>query len=63
MYPKPDRSDQTPNFVRSAENDSLELAHTQRGGKRVLCRWIQASLFREAAQARDFRMTQKGSKL
>ena len=25
MYPKPDRSDQTPNFVKSAENDALDI--------------------------------------
>jgi hypothetical protein len=25
MYPKPDRSDQTPNFVKSEENDALDL--------------------------------------
>jgi len=25
MYPKPDRSDQTPNFVKSAENDAIDI--------------------------------------
>jgi hypothetical protein len=25
MYPKPDRSDQTPNFVKSAENEALDI--------------------------------------
>ncbi|MBT3576426.1 MAG: hypothetical protein HOI47_24510 [Candidatus Scalindua sp.] len=26
MYPKPDRSNQTPNFIKSAENEALDLA-------------------------------------